>query len=87
MVNPLHYWSRCLAPIGRRRGEETVERHAGQVTAFGNLPRDALLTAADVAEWLKVARRHVQSLATASRMSWLGSRLAAGRGAPARPSP
>lgn len=39
-----------------------MERHLGGVTtaAFGELPRDALLTADEVAEWLKVARRQVQ---------------------------
>ncbi len=39
-------------------------RHLGQVTtaAFEDLPRDALVTADEVAEWLKVARRQVQRL-------------------------
>ncbi len=47
-----------------RRKEGTVERHLGRVTtaAFGDLPRDALLTADEVADWLKVARRQVQRL-------------------------
>ena len=42
-----------------------MERHLGRVTtaAFGHLPRDVLLTADEVADWLKVARRQVQRLA------------------------
>jgi len=41
-----------------------VERHLGRVrtAAFGDLARDALLTADEVAEWLTVARRQVQRL-------------------------
>ena len=41
-----------------------MERHLGRVTTadFGELPRDALLTADEVAEWLKVGRRQVQRL-------------------------
>ena len=41
-----------------------MERHLGRVTtaAFGELPPNALLTADEVAEWLKVARRQVQRL-------------------------
>jgi hypothetical protein len=44
-----------------RRREGTVERHLGRATtaALGDLPRDALRTADEVAEWLKVARRQV----------------------------
>ena len=39
-----------------------MERHLGRLTtaAYGELPRDALLTADEVAKWLKVARRQVQ---------------------------
>ena len=41
-----------------------MERHLGRVTtaAYGQLPRDAVLTADEVAKWLKVARRQVQRL-------------------------
>ena len=41
-----------------------MERQSGRVTAatFGELPQDAVLTAADVAAWLKIARRQVQRL-------------------------
>ena len=44
--------------------EETMERHLGRVPAatFGDLPRGALLTPAEVADWLKIARRQVQRL-------------------------
>lgn len=47
-----------------------MERHVGRVpaAAFGDLPHDALLTANDVAEWLKVARRQVQRLG----IPWIG---------------
>ena len=41
-----------------------MERHLGRVpiATFGELPRDALLTADEVAEWLKIERRQVQRL-------------------------
>jgi len=41
-----------------------VERHSGRVSiaTFGELPRDGLLTAAEVGDWLKIARRQVQRL-------------------------
>ena len=41
-----------------------MERHLGRVPAatFGDLPRDALLTPAEVADWLQVARRQLQRL-------------------------
>ena len=46
-----------------------MEPHSGLMTtaAFGDLPQDALLTADEVAEWLKVARRQVQRL----RLPWI----------------
>ena len=42
-----------------------MERHLERVSPprFGDLPQDALLTAAEVADWLKVGRRQVQRLA------------------------
>src|SRR5438034_7890698 len=51
-----------MRTICRREG--TMERHLGRLTtaAYGELPRDALLTADEVAKWLKVARRQVQRL-------------------------
>ena len=47
-----------------RRTEDTMERQLARVpiATVGDLPRDALLTAADVAEWLKIERRQVQRL-------------------------
>ena len=41
-----------------------MERHSGRVSiaTFGELPRNALLTAVEVGEWLKIARRQVQRL-------------------------
>ena len=41
-----------------------MERQLGRVpiATFGDLPRDALLRADEVAEWLKVERRQVQRL-------------------------
>ena len=41
-----------------------MERQSGRVpnASFGELPREALLTADEVGEWLKVARRQVQRL-------------------------
>ena len=41
-----------------------MERHSGHVSiaTFGELPRDGLLTAAEVGDWLKIARRQVQRL-------------------------
>ena len=63
----------CLeeaAPISRARAlmhplvrtEGTVEHQSARpaTATFGELPRDAVLTAAEVAEWLKIARRQVQ---------------------------
>ena len=42
-----------------------MEGQTGRIptATFGELPPDALLTADEVGEWLKVARRHVQSQA------------------------
>src|SRR5436190_18307778 len=48
------------APMQRHRSsEDTVERQSGRLptATFGELPGDALLTAAEAGEWLKVARR------------------------------
>jgi hypothetical protein len=44
--------------------EDTMEGHSGRepIARLGELPRDALLTAAEVGEWLKVAPRQVQRL-------------------------
>ena len=44
--------------------EDTVERHSGRapILIFGELPRDALLAAAEVGEWLEIVRRQVQRL-------------------------
>ena len=41
-----------------------MERQSGRTATvtFGELPPDALLTADEVGEWLKVARRQVQRL-------------------------
>src|SRR5437899_1093544 len=52
-----------------RRTEDTVERRSGSVptATFGELPRDALLTAAEVAKWLEIAPRQVQRLG----MPWI----------------
>jgi len=46
------------------RTEATVEHHSGRpaTAAFGEPPRDAVLTAAEVADWLRIARRQVQRL-------------------------
>jgi len=48
-----------------------MERHLGRLTtaAYGELPRDALLTADEVAKWLKVARRQVQRLGSHGSIS------------------
>jgi hypothetical protein len=52
-----------------RRMEDIVERQSGRVpiAPFGELPRDALLTAGEVGEWLKIAPRQVQRLG----MPWI----------------
>ena len=41
-----------------------MEHHSGRLATatFSELPREAVLTAAEVAEWLKIARRQVQRL-------------------------
>ena len=41
-----------------------MERHMARATTatFGDQPQDVLLTADEVADWLKVARRQVQRL-------------------------
>src|SRR5713226_1539176 len=52
-----------------RRTEDIVERQSGGVpiATFGALPRDALLTAAEVGAWLKITSRQVQRLG----MPWI----------------
>ena len=57
--------SRDQAPMHSLvRTEDTVEHQSGRLTTatFDELPRDAVLTATEVADWLKIERRQVQRL-------------------------
>ncbi len=51
--------------------EDAVEHQSGRLATvtFGDLPRDALLTAAEVAEWLKIGRRQGELLRTRGSIS------------------
>ena len=46
------------------RTEDTVEHQSGRLATatFGELPRDAVPTTTEVADWLKIERRQVQRL-------------------------